>query len=133
MLSAFWHLVAADAISGAKILLLGTRRSSPGRRHAVAQGELYTTSTSASSGVGGDSGQFWPDQPAVSGALLQLAVTAVGSIMPYITLSIIVQLLGVVIPRFEQLRKEDKQGETKMTQYRYLAIALAMQTSASSR
>ncbi len=38
------------------------------------------------------------------GALLQLAVFAIG-IMPYITASIIVQLLTVVIPRFEQLRK----------------------------
>lgn len=60
------------------------------------------------------------------GALLQLAVFAVG-VMPYITASIIVQLLGVVIPRFEQLRKEGQAGQAKMTQYtRYLAIALAI-------
>jgi preprotein translocase subunit SecY len=60
------------------------------------------------------------------GALLQLTVFAVG-IMPYITASIIVQLLTVVIPRFEQLRKEGQAGQTKMTQYtRYLAIALAI-------
>ncbi len=60
------------------------------------------------------------------GALLQLAVFAVG-VMPYITASIIVQLLTVVIPRFEQLRKEGQAGQAKMTQYtRYLAIALAM-------
>ena len=60
------------------------------------------------------------------GALLQLAVFAVG-IMPYITASIIVQLLGVVIPRFEQLRKEGQAGQAKMTQYtRYLTIALAI-------
>ena len=51
---------------------------------------------------------------------------AVG-IMPYITASIIVQLLGVVIPRFEQLRKEGQAGQAKMTQYtRYLAVALAI-------
>ena len=60
------------------------------------------------------------------GALLQLSVFAVG-IMPYITASIIVQLLGVVIPRFEQLRKEGQAGQAKLTQYtRYLAIALAL-------
>jgi preprotein translocase subunit SecY len=60
------------------------------------------------------------------GALLQLTVFAVG-VMPYITASIIVQLLTVVIPRFEQLRKEGQSGQVKMTQYtRYLAIALAI-------
>ena len=53
-------------------------------------------------------------------------IFAVG-VMPYITASIIVQLLGVVIPRFEQLRKEGQAGQAKMTQYtRYLSIALAM-------
>lgn len=60
------------------------------------------------------------------GALLKLTVFAVG-VMPYITASIIVQLLTVVIPRFEQLRKEGQAGQAKMTQYtRYLAIALAV-------
>jgi preprotein translocase subunit SecY len=43
------------------------------------------------------------------GALLQLSVFALG-IMPYITASIIVQLLTVVIPRFEALKKEGQQG-----------------------
>jgi preprotein translocase subunit SecY len=47
--------------------------------------------------------------------------------MPYITASIIVQLLTVVIPRFEELRKEGQAGQAKMTQYtRYLSIALAV-------
>ena len=60
------------------------------------------------------------------GAMLQLAVFAIG-IMPYITASIIVQLLPVVIPRFEQLRKEGQSGQAKMTQYtRYLTVALAL-------
>ncbi|RDI64538.1 preprotein translocase subunit SecY [Nocardia pseudobrasiliensis] len=60
------------------------------------------------------------------GALLQLSVFAIG-IMPYITASIIIQLLTVVIPRFEELRKEGQSGQTKMTQYtRYLAVALAI-------
>ena len=60
------------------------------------------------------------------GALLQLSVFALG-IMPYITASIIIQLLTVVIPRFEDLKKEGQQGTTKLTQYtRYLTIALAI-------
>ncbi|NAZ84720.1 preprotein translocase subunit SecY [Kineococcus indalonis] len=60
------------------------------------------------------------------GALLQLSVFALG-IMPYITASIIIQLLTVVIPRFEALKKEGQQGTTKLTQYtRYLTIALAV-------
>ncbi|MCH9640090.1 MAG: preprotein translocase subunit SecY [Actinomycetia bacterium] len=76
---------------------------------------------------GGDSGQIYSLINLFSGgALLQLSVFAVG-IMPYITASIIVQLLGVVIPRFEQLKKEGQAGQAKLTQYtRYLAIALAM-------
>ncbi len=60
------------------------------------------------------------------GALLQLSVFALG-IMPYITSSIIVQLLTVVIPRFEALKKEGQSGTAKLTQYtRYLTIGLAI-------
>ena len=44
--------------------------------------------------------------------------------MPYITASIIIQLLTVVIPRFEALKKEGQAGTAKLTQYtRYLTIA----------
>nr|WP_238338216.1 preprotein translocase subunit SecY [Pedococcus badiiscoriae] len=65
------------------------------------------------------------------GALLQLSIFALG-IMPYITASIIVQLLTVVIPRFEALKKEGQQGQTKMTQYtRYLTIGLAVLQSST--
>nr|WP_211177745.1 preprotein translocase subunit SecY [Pseudonocardia acidicola] len=60
------------------------------------------------------------------GALLQLSILALG-IMPYITASIIIQLLTVVIPRFELLKKEGQSGQNKLTQYtRYLTIALAI-------
>jgi len=60
------------------------------------------------------------------GALLQLSIFALG-IMPYITASIIVQLLRVVIPRFETLHKEGQTGQAKLTQYtRYLTIALGV-------
>jgi preprotein translocase subunit SecY len=81
---------------------------------------------------GGDSAQIYSLINLFSGgALLQLTVFAVG-IMPYITASIIVQLLGVVIPRFEQLRKEGQTGKVKLTQYtRYLAVALAILQSTS--
>ena len=60
------------------------------------------------------------------GALLQLSVFALG-IMPYITASIIVQLLVVVIPRFEALKKQGQAGQTRLTQYtRYLTVALGI-------
>ena len=60
------------------------------------------------------------------GALLQLSVFALG-IMPYITASIILQLLTVVIPRLETLRKEGQSGQAKITQYtRYLTLGLAI-------
>ncbi|WP_239310563.1 MULTISPECIES: preprotein translocase subunit SecY [unclassified Frankia] len=60
------------------------------------------------------------------GALLQLSIFALG-IMPYITASIIIQLLVVVIPRLEQLKKEGASGEQKLTQYtRYLTISLGV-------
>ncbi|AHI01561.1 preprotein translocase subunit SecY [Kutzneria viridogrisea] len=60
------------------------------------------------------------------GALLQLSVFSLG-ILPYITASIIIQLLTVVIPRFEQLKKEGQSGQNKLTQYtRYLTVALAI-------
>ncbi|MGI5165308.1 preprotein translocase subunit SecY [Spirillospora sp. CA-253888] len=60
------------------------------------------------------------------GALLKLSVFALG-IMPYITASIILQLLTVVIPRLEALKKEGQAGTTKITQYtRYLTIGLAI-------
>jgi len=60
------------------------------------------------------------------GALLQLTIFALG-IMPYITASIILQLLTVVIPRLETLKKEGQAGQTKITQYtRYLTLGLAV-------
>src|SRR5690348_12388905 len=65
------------------------------------------------------------------GALLHLSVFALG-IMPYITASIILQLLTVVIPRLEQLRKEGQSGQAKITQYtRYLTLGLAILQSSA--
>ncbi len=60
------------------------------------------------------------------GALLQLSIFALG-IMPYITSSIIIQLLVVVIPRFEALKQEGQAGTARLTQYtRYLTVGLAV-------
>ena len=60
------------------------------------------------------------------GALLHLTIFALG-VMPYITSSIILQLLAVVIPRLEALRKEGAAGQAKITQYtRYLTLVLAL-------
>src|SRR5262245_66404194 len=60
------------------------------------------------------------------GSISKLTVFALG-IMPYITASIILQLLAVVIPRLEKLRKEGQSGQAKITQYtRYLTVGLAI-------
>src|SRR6516225_2495791 len=60
------------------------------------------------------------------GALTRFAVFGLG-IMPYITASIIIQLLTVVIPKFEQWRDEGAVGQKKLTQTtRYLSVALAI-------
>ena len=65
------------------------------------------------------------------GALLHLSVFALG-IMPYITASIMVQLLRVLIPRFEALQKEGADGQAKLTQYtRYITVGFAAIQSAS--
>ncbi|MFP5360296.1 MAG: preprotein translocase subunit SecY [Actinomycetes bacterium] len=65
------------------------------------------------------------------GALLQLSVFALG-IMPYITASIMVQLLRVLIPRFETLYKEGAEGQATLTQYtRYITVGFAAIQSAS--
>jgi len=65
------------------------------------------------------------------GALLQLSIFALG-IMPYITASIMVQLLRVLIPRFEALSQEGAEGQAKLTQYtRYMTVGFAALQSAS--
>jgi preprotein translocase subunit SecY len=59
------------------------------------------------------------------GALSQFAIFALG-IMPYVTASIILQLMTVVVPKLEQLQKEGEAGYAKINQYtRYLTIGLA--------
>lgn len=60
------------------------------------------------------------------GALSRMALFGLG-IMPYITSSIIMQLLAVVIPKLEQWRKEGEAGTKKITQWtRYMTVVLAL-------
>jgi preprotein translocase subunit SecY len=63
------------------------------------------------------------------GSLSRVALFALG-IMPYITASIILQLLTAVLPSLEKLQKEGEVGQTKITQYtRFLTVALAFAQS----
>src|SRR5436309_14692442 len=63
------------------------------------------------------------------GGLSRIAIFALG-IMPYITASIIMQLLGVAVPSLEKLRKEGEVGHARITQYtRYLTVGLAFAQS----
>src|SRR3954465_10708318 len=63
------------------------------------------------------------------GSLSRLSLFALG-IMPYITASIILQLMTVVVPSLERLQKEGEVGQQKITQYtRYLTVGLAFAQS----
>ena len=74
----------------------------------------------AQSGIGGMLSMF------TGGALGRMGVFALG-IMPYISASIIVQLLTSMVPSLEQLKKEGEQGRKKINQYtRYGTVALAL-------
>ncbi len=65
------------------------------------------------------------------GALTQFAVFALG-IMPYITASIIMQILGVVIPKIEEWQQQGAVGQRKITQWtRYMTVAIALIQSTS--
>lgn len=94
---------------------LGTFIPVPG----IDGGALRDFMESAAAGLGGILSMF------TGGALGRMGVFALG-IMPYISASIIVQLLGSMLPYFEQLKKEGEQGRKKMNQYtRYGTVALA--------
>ena len=98
---------------------LGYAHPDPGRR-LQERPDLYGRGRSGNSGLFGLVNMF------SGGALLQITIFALG-IMPYITASIILQLLTVVIPRLEALKKEGQAGTAKITQYtRYLTVALAI-------
>ncbi len=104
---------------------LGATLPSPGVSFANVQACISTVQGSDTNGVYTLLNLF------SGGALLQLSVFALG-IMPYITASIILQLLTVVIPRLELLKKEGQSGTAKITQYtRYLTLGLAVLQSSA--
>jgi preprotein translocase subunit SecY len=99
------------------IYRLGTHVPLPGVSYARVE---ECTNASTSQGLLGLANVF------SGGALLQITIFALG-ILPYITASIIVQLLTAVIPRLEDLKKQGSAGQSKITQYtRYLTVALAL-------
>jgi preprotein translocase subunit SecY len=107
------------------IYRLGATLPSPGVSYGNVQNCLEQVSSQGTNGV------FTLLNLFSGGALLSLSVFALG-IMPYITASIILQLLTVVIPRLEQLRKEGQAGQAKITQYtRYLTLGLAILQSSA--
>jgi preprotein translocase subunit SecY len=109
------------------IYRLGSFIPAPNVAFDAVQQCLTSVNQAASSADGAGPSQLYQLVNLFSGgALLQLSIFALG-IMPYITASIITQLLRVVIPRFETLHKEGAAGQAKLTQYtRYLTIALAI-------
>src|ERR1039458_9804581 len=99
---------------------LGASLPTPGISEKAVTSCFNAVSTS------GNAGLFQLVNLFSGGALLRLSVFALG-IMPYITASIILQLLAVVIPRLETLRQEGQSGQAKITQYtRYLTVGLAI-------
>ncbi|GAA3202452.1 preprotein translocase subunit SecY [Actinocorallia longicatena] len=102
------------------VFRLGSQLPAPGVNVGAVKDAMNLASTGDNKGIYSLVNLF------SGGALLKLSVFALG-IMPYITASIILQLLTVVIPRLEALKKEGQAGTTKITQYtRYLTIGLAI-------
>jgi len=103
------------------VFRIGSQLPTPGVSEKAVNSCLNVTNTS-----GASAGVLQLVNLFSGGALLRVAVFALG-IMPYITASIILQLLAVVIPRLETLRKEGQSGQAKITQYtRYLTVGLAI-------
>ncbi len=102
------------------IYQLGANVPVPGVSYSAIQ---KITNNSAGTGILGFLDLF------SGGALARAAVLGLG-IMPYITSSIIVQLLGTVIPKFAEWRDQGAVGQRKLTQTtRYLTVALALMQS----
>ncbi len=95
---------------------LGTYIPVPG----IDGGALRSFMEDAGAGIGGILNMF------TGGAISRMGIFALG-IMPYISASIIVQLLSSMLPKFEQLKKEGDQGRKKLNQYtRYGTVFLAV-------
>ena len=126
MLSAFGRAFRTPDLRKKLLFTLGIMALFRIGSHIPAPG-VDTAAISACIGTSGGSGSALGLINLFSGnALLSLSIFALG-IMPYITASIILQLLTVVIPRLDTLKKEGQAGQTKITQYtRYLTIGLAI-------
>ena len=126
MLTAFVRAFRTPDLRRKLLFTLGHHRAVPARVAHPDAGRLATSrSRPAATGIANNS-LYSLVNLFSGGALLQLSIFALG-IMPYITASIIVQLLTVVIPRFETLKKEGQAGQAKLTQYtRYLTVGLAV-------
>ncbi len=95
---------------------LGTYIPVPG----IDGGALRDFMSEVSAGLGGILNMF------TGGAISRMGIFALG-IMPYISASIIVQLLASMVPALEQMKKEGEQGRKKINQYtRYATVALAV-------
>jgi len=95
---------------------IGTYIPVPG----IDAGQLKLFFEQANQGIGGMLNMF------TGGAVGRMAIFALG-IMPYITASIIIQLLASMVPKLEQLKKEGEQGRKKINQYtRYGTVVLAL-------
>ena len=82
--------------------------------------QLQLLQSNASSGLLGLLDMF------SGGAFANASIFALG-IMPYISASIVMQLLGVALPYFQKLQREGESGRTKMNQYtRYLTVAILL-------
>ena len=94
---------------------IGTYIPVPG----IDSSQLRSFFEQANTGIGGMLNMF------TGGAVGRMAIFALG-IMPYITSSIIMQLLASMVPQLEQLKKEGEQGRKKINQYtRYGTVVLA--------
>ncbi|MDO5504255.1 MAG: preprotein translocase subunit SecY [Actinomycetia bacterium] len=131
MLSAFGRAFKAPDLRRKLLFTLGIITLYRLGTHVPTPGVSYTLVQECVAGADTASGFLGLANLFSGGAMLNISIFALG-IMPYITAAIITQLLTVVIPRFEQLKKEGQAGQTKMTQYtRYLTIALAVLQSAT--
>ena len=102
---------------------LPARRPRPGARASTSTRSSTSQEQAEQGGVLGFLQLF------SGGALTQFAVFALG-IMPYITSSIIMQILAVVIPKLEQWQKQGAVGQRKITQWtRYLTVGIAIMQS----
>ena len=131
MLSAFGRAFKTPDLRRKLLFTLGIITLYRLGTHVPIPGVSYTLVQQCVAGADTSSGFLGLANLFTGGAMLNISIFALG-IMPYITASIITQLLTVVIPRFEALKKEGQAGQAKMTQYtRYLTIALAVLQSAT--